>query len=142
MPRKAVQKALPGVSRSPIGSRKPTQKAEWVGFVQCDVNGPEREGFDDWLSTNAQHVNGMLVDAMASGLKFTMVWDGSNECYIASFTGRPQLLGEQDWNATLSARSDDFATVLALLVYKHYEVCGEDWEDWLINGSKTKRNFG
>jgi len=27
-------------------------------------------------------------------------------------------------------------------LYKHLELTGGDWSEWLINGVKTKRSFG
>lgn len=142
MPRRTVVKhpqESPGV---PIGARRIQPKDEWGGYVQCSIDGPERELFDLWLSENPTAMPAMLVDSLASGLKLTLVWDGKNDCFIATFTGRPDILGQTTFTCSLSARAGDLNTALAVLVYKHIEVCGADWMDWLINGSKSKRSFG
>jgi len=141
MPRKTALKPAPKTS-SPIGRRKPQKDDEWGGFAQVNIGDNEREQFDMWLSAIADGWWPLLQDELAAGLKLTLVWDGANDCFIASLTGRPDTDGEQPWTACLSARAAEMNTSLALLTYKHIEVTGGDWTEWLINGAKTKRNFG
>jgi len=142
VPRKTVIREAQVVARSPIGRRKVDPKDEWGGYVQCDIGEAEREAFDIWLSESATLVEHLVVDALACGLKLTLVWDSKNECFIATLTGRPDINGEAAFTCSLSARAGDMPTAMALLVYKHREVMGEDWTEWLINGSRGKRSFG
>lgn len=142
MPRKIVVKPEVKAPAMPVGARKIQPKDEWGGYVQCSVDGPEREQFDLWLAENPTAMPALLVDALASGLKLTLVWDGKNDCFIATLTGRPDYEGQSAYTCSLSARAGDMNTALSVLVYKHVEICGEDWTDWLINGSKSKRSFG
>lgn len=142
MPRKTSVKAESVPPKSPIGIRKVQKDDEWAGFAQVNISEYERESFDLWLSENASTVYPLLLDSLAEGLKLTAVWDGVNDCFILSLTGRPDTNGDQAWTATLSGRGGTFDEALNVLVYKHTEVTGGDWTDWLINGSKTKRNFG
>jgi len=142
MPRKAsLRPAVPAAS-SPIGQRKIRKDDQWAGFAQVNIGDSEREQFDLWVSAIGTGWWAALQDELAAGLKLTLVWDGQNDCFIASLTGRPDNAGESEWTACLSARSDDLFQSLALLVYKHLEVTGGDWTDWLINGTRAKRSFG
>lgn len=142
MPRKATLKQLPLPETSPIGRRKIQKDDEWAGFAQVNVGDNERPKFDMWLSEIGDGWWPLLQDELAAGLKLTLVWDGANDCFIASLTGRPDIDGQSAWTACLSARAGEMNTALALLTYKHVEVTGGDWSDWLINGTKTKRSFG
>lgn len=128
--------------KSPIGARKNGKRDDWGGFVQISLDESDRERYDVWVSENPNAMWPLLIDSLAEGLKLTVVWDGANECFIATFTGRPDPMGKMEFTTSLSARNSDFIATLTLLVYKHVELCGEDWTDWLINGEKAKRNFG
>jgi len=142
MPRKSVLKVEPAAAKSPIGARKIRKDDEWGGFAQVNVSEAERESFDLWLSTIADGWWPLLQDELAAGLKLTLVWDGQNDCFIASLTGRPDPDGKSPFTVCLSARAGEMNLALALLVYKHLEVTGGDWTDWLINGTKAKKSFG
>lgn len=141
MPRQ-TKKYTESAPRSPIGQRKNGKKDEWGGFAQVNLDESDREQFDLWMSEHPESVWPLLIDSLAQGLKLTMVWDGANECFIATFTGRPDPEGKLEFTTSLSARNVDFMASVSLLIYKHVELCGEDWSEWLINGSKAKRNFG
>lgn len=142
MPRKESVSKQKAESVSPIGRRKIQKQDEWAGFAQVNVSEFEREAFDLWLSENTTHVFPLLLDSLAEGLKLTAVWDKGNDCFILSLTGRPDELGVREWTATLSGRGATFDEALNVLIYKHVEVTGGDWVDWLVNGAKTRRNFG
>ena len=46
MPRKtALQTAIPPIPKV-VGFRKVRPKDEWGGYVQCSVDGPDKESFD------------------------------------------------------------------------------------------------
>jgi len=142
MPRKAALTPKVTESPSPIGRRKIQKEDEWAGFAQVNVGDVEKHHFEIWLSSIGDGWWPILQDELAAGLKLSLVWDGANDCFIASLTGRPDLEGMHSWTACLSARAGEMTTALALLTYKHSELTGGDWTDWLINGSKTRRNFG
>jgi len=142
MPRKTVLRPQQTTFLSSVGRRKVQKNDEWGGFAQVNVGDNERPQFDMWLSEISDGWWALLQDELAAGLKLTLVWDGANDCFIASLTGRPDHAGESPWTACLSARAAEMNMALALLTYKHIELTGRDWSDWLINGTKTKRSFG
>lgn len=142
MPRKSVVRQETTASKGVIGVRKIQKDDEWGGYAQCNIGDAEREAFDLWLSESSPVVSALLADSLASGLKLTAVWDGQNQCFIATFTGRPDIEGSVEFTCSLSARGGTLDQAVNVLLYKHLEVCGEDWTDWLVNGAKSRRNFG
>lgn len=142
MPRKNAVKHATRENGGFIGVRKIQKDDEWGGYVQCNIGDTERESFDLWLSESVAAVPAMLADCLAIGLKLTAVYDGSNECYIATFTGRPDIEGASPFTCSLSARGGSLDQAINVLVYKHTEIMGGDWIEWLINGTKSKRTFG
>jgi len=142
VPRGKKASVTPVEQRGPVGARKIGKDDQWGGYVQCSLSETDREGYEVWLSENPTAVPALLVDILASGLKLTAVWDGANQCFIASLTGRPDIAGGTLFTCTLSARGGTLDEAIAVLVYKHTEVCGEDWSDWLINGPKSRKSFG
>ena len=122
--------------------RKTGKDDEWGGFVQVSIDEAHREEFDLWLSETGEGVYRELDDAVGSGLKFTMAYDGSNLCYIASLTGRPDTLGVRTFTCCLSGRAGTFAEAIAVLMYKHCALLHYDWWDAVNAPKKSRFTFG
>jgi len=143
MPRgKAVPKRAVVSQPGGVGCRRIKEKDEWVGFVQVSVNEAHREEYDLWISESGGSVWAELTDALASGLKFTVSYDGANMCYIASFTGRPDLNGERAFTACLSGRGGTFEEAILVLVYKHVDLLHYDWWDVVNEPKRARQSFG
>lgn len=143
MPRgKALAKQLAMVQVGGVGCRKVQAKDEWAGFVQVSVNEARREEYDLWVSEVGEGVWAELNDALGSGLKFTVSYDGANMCYIASLTGRPDINGERAFTACLSARGGTFEEAIAVLVYKHVALLHYDWWDAVNEPKRSRQTFG
>lgn len=122
--------------------RRSPDKDEWGGFVQCTLTELDKAIFEQWLGEHVEHVNPMLDEAVGQGLKFSLMFDAPNNSYVASLTGRPNTDGEKwPFRCTLSARSGTLPDAIALLMYKHDEICSRDWTEYLINGRKVS-NWG
>lgn len=121
--------------------RRGDAKDEWGGFVQANLTPMDKALFDQWYSEHIQHIQAYVDEALDSGLKLTIVFDGANNCYITSYTGRPNNDPALPFRCTLSARAGEYAAAVALLVYKHHVICNGDWSEYLINGSKVT-NWG
>jgi hypothetical protein len=142
MPRKATLKDTQSTFTPQLMHRKIQKDDEWGGYVLCNVGEIEKESYQLWFSENEQYILGLLSDVAATGLKCTLVYDGGNQCFIASLTGRPDTDGQVAFTTTLSARGAVLWEALGVLLYKHIEMTGGDWTEWMINGAKTKRQFG
>jgi len=143
MPRgKSVNKPEIKPTEPTIGCRKTQPKDEWAGFIQCSVKDSEREEYDLWLSEAGDKVWRELDDALGTGLKLTLSFDAGNDCYIASFTGRPDLVGSVAWTCCLSGRGGTFEEALAVLIYKHAALLHYDWYEIANNPKKGRPTFG
>lgn len=122
--------------------RRVQKNDEWGGFVQITLLESDREPFDIWLSGGPQTVRRELDNSLSSGLKLTVTFDGGNQCYIASLTGRPDVNGERAFTCCLSARGGTFEEALAVLVYKHAEMLHRDWWEVVNAPKKSRFTFG
>jgi len=123
-------------------ARKIQKNDQWGGFAQVNLDESRREEFDLWASEMGGKVYDELDDALGSGLKFTMAYDGKNQCYIASLTGRPDIAGVRDFTCCLSARAGTFGDAIALLMYKHVALLHYDWWDAVSSPSVVRFSFG
>lgn len=127
------------VSASP---RRIQKDDEWGGFVQVSIDEAHRDEYDLWLSETGGAVYRELDDALGSGLKFTLAFDGANQCYIASLTGRPDTDGVRAFTCCLSARGGTFEEAIAVLIYKHCSLLHCDWWDAVNEPKKARFRFG
>lgn len=143
MPRgKGKSEQIPMFNAATGQARKIQKGDEWGGFVQVSVDEAHREDFDLWLSETGEAVYRELDDALASGLKFTMAYDGANQCYIASLTGRPDTAGVRTFTCCLSARAGTFTEAIAVLMYKHASLLHYDWWDAVNEPKRSRFTFG
>lgn len=107
-----------------------------IEFVNITLLVDERKAFDDWLVANDKRISAIIGDIMADDYRLSCSWDGSNECFIATLTGKK----DQKYNAnrSLSSRSDNWWEAIALTVYKHVELSHE--RKW--SGASGKNNWG
>ncbi len=115
---------------------------EWGGFVPLNLTESDREEFSTWWTDNPGMVREELDNAIGSGLKFTVSYDGGNSCYIATLTGRPDAGGVRTFTCSLSARSGTFDEAIALLVYKHYALLLTDWWESVNQPRGNRSAFG
>jgi len=143
MPRGKTKPVQQPVSHSgAYGIRKVQKGDDWGGFVQLSIDEAHREDFDLWLSEAGEAVYRELSDALGVGLKFTLSYDGSNQCYIGSLTGRPDIAGDRAFTCCLSARAGTFEETIALLMYKHASMLHYDWWDAVNEPKKFRFTFG
>lgn len=143
MPRSKGPKLTQQTSLDATGSTRKVQKAdEWGGFVNVSLDEAHREEFDLWVSEMGGKVYNELSDALGSGLKFTLAYDGKNQCYIASLTGRPDVAGVRAFTCCLSARAGTFEDSIAVLMYKHTALLHYDWWDAVNEPKATRFSFG
>ena len=143
MPRgKSTSGLTQSVDNSGITPRKALKGDEWGGFVQVSIDDAHRDEFDLWLSEIGDGVTRELDDAVGSGLKFSLAFDGQNQCYIATFTGRPDIIGQRAFTCALSARGGTLSEAIAVLIYKHVPLLHYDWWDAVNEPKKSRYTFG
>jgi hypothetical protein len=140
-----------GKSKSPQDSfdehgltynRRAQKGDEWGGFVQVSLDEAHREEYDLWLSEAGPNVWRELDDALGVGLKLSVSYDGSNQCYIGSLTGRPDVGGARAFTCSLSARGGTFEEAVAVLIYKHASLLHYDWWDAVNEPKRARFVFG
>lgn len=143
MPRgKGTQGKAPKDAGAPGLVRRAQKDDEWGGFVPLNLTEHDKEAFEDWWVENPAGVRQGLDNAIGTGLKFTVSYDGGNSCYIASLTGRPDGVGERAFTCCLSARAGTFDEAIALLVYKHSALLAEEWWELVNRPKQTRYTFG
>lgn len=112
--------------------------AVWYGFINVNVTDAEKGEFQSWYDENSQHVNAMLDDLLAEGIKYGCSFDQENECYIVTFTGA--LVEGANTRCCVTSRAGTWADTNALAVWKHYILCAGNYGDLLTTG--RKRSWG
>lgn len=140
MPR-AKAKAKPEPAFVQQGKYAPSQpgQVEWGGFINIRISDETKAIYAAWLGGDGTSFWSMLEDAMAEGLKYTVVWDVENDCYISSLTGNGCL--GFNLRFSLSARSDRFEDATALLIFKHAVMCEGNWGNFRPH-TGTVNNWG
>jgi len=143
MPRgRSTSKPVTSVAPSSPRSRRVQKDDEWGGFVQVSIDEAHRHEYDEWVQDVGEGVYVELDDALGSGLKLTLVFDGANQCYVASLTGRPDCTGDRAFTCCLSARAGTFSEAIAVLMYKHVALLHYDWWDAVNEPKKSRFTFG
>lgn len=89
-------------------------------MISSKLTDEELAQFDDWQAKNAKKVWDLLTSEMLDGVRVGVSWDGYNDCFIASFTGK----GDKNVNTgrCLMSRSQDWQEAIAMNVFKHVEI--------------------
>jgi len=112
---------------------------DWGGYIDVRMTGDEKELFAAWWEANGSEVFNWVIDILPTGLKLGLMWDGENQCYVASLNGKG--VSGQEKRYTLTARSGKFDEAFALLCYKHYILLEQDWGNWKPS-NKRKQDWG
>lgn len=112
---------------------------DWGGYIDVRMSGDEKELFIAWWEANVSEVFNWLIDILPTGLKLGMMWDGENQCYVASLNGKG--VSSQEKRYTLTARAGTFDEAFAVLCYKHYILLEQDWGNWKPS-NKRKQDWG
>ena len=143
MPRAKVNRSEPVRENVSRGQKRKIQKDDqWGGFVQVSLDEAHRDEFDMWAGETGTGIYRELTDALDSGLKFTLSYDGANQCHIATLTGRPDVSGERGFTCCLSARAGTFEDAIAVLMYKHASLLHYDWWDAVNEPKRSRFSFG
>ena len=115
---------------------KQTQKksVQWRGFKDVKLTDAQRDAYEHWDAEDGD-VYLLLASAVASGFKFTMSYNGSNDTYTATLTGQdaapPAAQGY-----SLSAFAPDFYNACRTLAYKHDLILEGDWSRIEVSASE------
>ena len=117
--------------------RKPG--VEFKGYLRVNLTEEQDKHFDEWFPTQIIQIGdfGILCN---NGFKFALAWDNFHQGVVASLYANDPKLSWSGW--ILTAWADSAEEAIALLFYKHYIVCEEDWEHFKDAVEKTGRTRG
>lgn len=121
-----------------MAQKKRESNANWtaIEFVSCTLSAEDKKAFTAWHKQHANDWFSLLTDLVGSGYKFTLSEDATNDCFIASVTCKEER--NPNVNKCLSARSNDAAEAMALLMFKHHVL--SDNGIWLFESAAN--NWG
>jgi hypothetical protein len=114
------------------------KKVEWKGYLRVNLTPEQEEYFDGWFPAQNIQISdfGILAN---NGFKFSISWDDFHDGVSASLYANSSKLAWSGW--TLTAWADSVEEAVALLFFKHYHICEEDWERFydVVERSGRKR---
>jgi len=121
-----------------MAGKKGSVQSNWnkIEFINVTLTEPQKKEFKVWAKEQSASIADELGQVMVDEYRVSLVWDDSNQCFIATFTGKV----DQSTNAdkALSSRSDDWYEAIALTLFKHKVIFGG--KTW--NGETSKNNWG
>lgn len=109
--------------------------APWGGFINIRLEDEQKDEFYLWLEANATHYPAAFDDMLGDGVKVSFAYDAAHECYICTVMGALVGSASADRFASTS-RAGTLNEVIALSVWKHYELCGGDYGNYRPKDSK------
>lgn len=108
--------------------KKPAPKTPWqqIEFINYKMDKDTRAKFKRWLETPVEARMALIHETLQSDHKFSLSWDDSNECFIASLTGKAESLNP---NKCISLRAHEWDTALFAVTFVHVVIfSGEIWD--------------
>lgn len=120
-------------------SRKDAQgDFKWKGFVNLQMSGDQRAAFQDWQDENDDPFVLMTI-VLTSGYKLGQTYNPSNQSFIATLTCTDMELPNGGY--VMSAFHSSLEDAIAVLMYKHFNICNEIWPIEGYDGDK-RPTFG
>ncbi|MGB4705580.1 MAG: hypothetical protein WBI18_10980 [Candidatus Saccharicenans sp.] len=112
---------------------------EFKGYLRVNLTEEQDKHFDEWFPSQVIQISdfGILCN---NGFKFALAWDNFHQGVVASLYANDPKLSWSGW--ILTAWADSAEESVALLFYKHYIVCEEDWEHFQDAVEKSGRTRG
>jgi len=107
-------------------AQKPkVKKAEWKGFHNVNLTAEDEVKFEAWQAENPTGFN--WIEALTDeGYKVSFDYDAHNEGFKVGLYAQSTKLAWAGY--TLTAWAGDVQTAMNLVCFKHYVLCGQDWD--------------
>ena len=110
----------------PAASTKTAQvNSGYTQFVNVNVPAHMKDAARQYLRDADTFVTA-VGDIVESGYRFGLSYDEKRDALIASLTCRRE--GDPNMGKTLTAFAPTWAEAMAVVLFKHYEVCGQIWD--------------
>lgn len=110
--------------------------AVFGGYINLKLDEEHHEAFDRWYGEFEPRIGEFLAETLVDGMAFSLKFDAENDCFFASYSGAGVSGSNERY--VLTARSSSWAEALALLVFKHTELMGGSWDDFLPKSGKLR----
>lgn len=128
MPRKSSSRLPTPAAAAPQPYFLPTE-APWGGFINIRLGEEQKAEFYLWLEANVAHYFALFTDMLGAGLKSTVSYDHAHGAFILALTGA--LMGSDPSSRFCSSsRAASLDEVIALTVWKHYELARGDYGNY------------
>ena len=104
------------------------------GYVNINIPATQIKDAESKLS-DAKWVFANMSQAIADGYNLKVYHDADAGHYRASFTCMAQ--GHDNHGYLLGAYAGDWYTAIGALLYKHFDVAGEDWTSYQQNNQNS-----
>lgn len=82
----------------------------------------------------------LVCELATEGYKFSVSFDGKNQCYLASLTDRDE--GSPFYNSCLTGRGSTPVDAFHALLYRHLVLSERDWSFFGDTGNRTTGKYG
>jgi len=120
MPSKRVNEEEEPRLPSPHKSFQLDPDAPWGGFINVKLDDTQKAAFEKWWEANPDYSAQILSELLPAGIKVTLAYDGDNDSWLCSFTGR--LVRESNERFVTTTRAGSLVEVIALACWKHVYV--------------------
>lgn len=119
--------------------KKAASKVEFKGYLRVNLTDGQEMDFDIWVPKQTIQLSDFDI-LCNMGYRFGLSWDSFHSGVVASlFANDPKLA----WSGyVLTAWDSNAESAIALLFYKHYIICEEDWEHFTDVVEKMNRKRG
>jgi len=106
--------------------------ALWGGFINIRLSDEQKAAYHEWANHNDGDVPGLFVDLLGYGMKIGFSYDGENQCFVCTLTGR--LCQSLPDRFVMTTRAGTYFDVLCLAVWKHYFLARGDYDNFQPRG--------
>lgn len=119
--------------------KKQPKRVEFKGYLRVNLTEEQDTHFAGWFPTQTIQISDLDI-LCNNGFRFGLYWDSFHNGVVASLYANDAKLAWSGW--VLTAWADNAEEAIALLFYKHYIICEEDWEKFYDVVEKQHRKRG
>lgn len=113
--------------------------APWGGFINIRLDNDHHDAFDLWFAQHENDVPAAMIDLLGQSMKIGFAYDAENQCFVTTLTGA--LVEGDAARYVMTTRAGTWGECLALAVWKHTELAGGNYRDFLPR-TGTFRSWG
>ena len=109
--------------------------ARWGGFINVKLDDEQKERFVLWRDSSPSEGFVLFNSIVDEGMRCTLTYDGTNESYTCSFTGK--LVSNSNERYCVTSRAGTMYDVMALAAWKHSILLEGSYDNLYSNGRQA-----